>query len=461
MFAPSIYRQRRDTLCTAVGSGVVLFIGHETIGITTRDTTYPFRQDSSFLYYFGHNLPGLVGLIDVESGDHLLFGPSPDPEEFIWSGSSPSLERLAHDVGGDEGRDISTLTAYMASLVRRKVPVHYLPPYRADTKIALAQLLNCPANSVHLKASESLIRTVIEQRSIKSDLEIAEMTSALEISSAMYATAFEQARPGQREQEIKAAIEAEVLARGSRTSFSTIVTTQGHILHNRHAHAILQQGDLLLIDSGAESPLGYASDITRTFPVSGRFSPLQRDLYDLVLAAQERAINLLAPGILFRDAHLEAARIMVRGLKDMGVMQGNEDAALEQGAYALFFVHGLGHMLGLDVHDMESLGEDAVGYDADIARSSLFGLRSLRLARKVQPGFVVTVEPGCYLIPALVEKWNKEQRCADYIRYDRLHLLKGFTGIRIEDDVLIGEKGARVLSQSIPKTISEIEQVLG
>ena len=461
MFQPAIYRQRREDLCASMGSGILLFIGHDSVPVNAPDNVYPFRQDSSFLYYFGHNLPGLAGIIDAASGKHLLFGPTIDPEEVIWTGPKPSMERLAHDIGADEGRDMGTLAAYMETLVRRKAQIHYLPPYRPDTVIALAQLLGRSVTGVCQKGSDVLIRAVIAQRSIKSEDEIAEITAALDISTAMYAAAFEHARPGRTEQDIKALIESRVLARGSRTSFASIVTTQGNILHNHNADAILKKDDLLLIDSGAESPNGYASDITRTFPVSGRFSPLQKDMYAIVLAAQQRAIDILAPGILFRDAHLEAARTIVQGLKDMGVMRGNVDDAVGEGAHALFFVHGLGHMLGLDVHDMESLGEDHVGYDATVLRSSVFGLRSLRLARKVEPGFVATVEPGLYRITELIQRWKGENRCADFIRYDKLDMLNGFTGIRIEDDILVEEKGARVLGRPIPKAIPEIEQILG
>jgi Xaa-Pro aminopeptidase len=311
------------------------------------------------------------------------------------------------------------------------------------------------------KSSEELTRAVIAQRSIKTSREIDEISAALDISSAMYAKVFEHACPGRTEQEIKGLLEGEVLVRGSRTSFASIVTTRGNILHNQDANHRLESGDLLLIDSGAESPLGYASDITRTFPVSGRFSSLQKEIYTIVFEAQKRAVEILAPGVLFRHAHDVAARAIVEGFKQMGLMQGDVDDAVRAGAHALFFVHGLGHMLGLDVHDMESLGEDLVGYDDTIMRSSMFGLRSLRLARRVEPGFVVTVEPGVYVIPDLIERWKNEKRCADFIRYDKLESLQGFTGIRIEDDVLVEQTGARILSKSIPKGIGELEQILG
>ncbi len=461
MFQADVYRQRREQLCTIMESGILLFIGHDSMPVNAPGNMFPFRQDSSFLYYFGQAIPGLVGIVDIESGAHLLFGQLPDPEEFIWSGSQPSLERLAHEVGADKGLDVTSLKGYLDDLRHKGVPIHFLPPYRPDTRILLAQLIDSPVQSVDGKFSDELTRAVIAQRSIKTSQEIAEIIAALDISSAMYAKVFEHACSGRTEQEIKGLLEGEVLVRGSKTSFASIVTTHGNILHNQDANHRLEKGDLLLIDSGAESPMGYASDITRTFPVSGRFSSLQQEIYAIVLEAQKRAVETLAPGVLFRHAHDVAARAIVEGFKDMGVMQGDTDEAVQAGAYALFFVHGLGHMLGLDVHDMESLGEDLVGYGDTITRSSMFGLRSLRLARKVESGFVVTVEPGVYVIPDLIEKWRNENRCADFIRYDKLDSLRGFTGIRIEDDVLVGETGARILSKSIPKEIGELEQLLG
>lgn len=461
MFQPDIYRLRRERLSKTMGSGILLFVGHSSMPVNAPDNVFPFRQDSSFLYYFGHNVPGLVGMVDTETGEHVLFAPVPDPEAFIWSGPQPGPDKLAQEVGADRGMNITALQGYLDARVHRGAPIHFLPPYRPDTRMELANLLGLPVSRVHEQASGDLVRAVIAQRSIKTSEEIAEIAAAVDISSAMYARAFECARPGRTEQEIKGILEGEVLIRGSRTSFASIVTTRGNILHNIDANHRLEQGDLLLIDSGAESSGGYASDITRTFPVSGRFSPLQREMYAIVLEAQKQALEALAPGVFFRHVHEVAARAIVEGFKGMGVMQGDTDDAVQAGAHALFFVHGLGHMLGLDVHDMESLGEDLVGYDATISRSSQFGLRSLRLARSVEPGFVVTVEPGVYVIPALIEQWRNENRCADFIRYDKLESLHGFTGIRIEDDVLIEETGSRVLSASIPKEIKELEQVLG
>lgn len=461
MFQPDIYRQRRDVLCRAMGSGILLFVGHENVAINSPDHVVPFRQDSSFLYYFGHNVPGLVGLMDVPSGMHLLFGPSPDPEAFIWTGPQPDIDQLAREVGADKGLDMAQLPEHVAALIRKHARIHFLPPYRPDTRIVLSQLLNLPLASLDNQASMDLTRAVIAQRSVKSPLEIAEIEAALDISRAMYARAFAHACPGRTEQEVKAVLEKEVHARGSRTSFASIVTTRGNVLHNQQANRTLASGDLLLIDSGAESSNGYASDITRTFPVGGKFSSLQKDLYTVVLKAQKRAIDALAPGVMYVHAHMEAARAIVQGLKDLGVMQGNTEDAVHQGAYALFFVHGIGHMLGLDCHDMESLGEDLVGYDATISRSPQLGLRSLRLARKVQPGFVVTVEPGIYVIPELIARWSSEKRHASFIRYDRIQRLHQFTGIRIEDDVVVEQGGARILGPPIPKEVDHMEQIGG
>lgn len=457
MFAPEVYRSRRRALREKMGSGLVLFMGHEDAPRNYADNVYPFRQDSSFLYYFGQPQPGLAGLIDIDSGQEWLFGHNPTMDETIWTGPRPGVQELAERVGVLKGKKMEDLPVYLARARQSGRAVHFLPPYRGEMRLALHTLLGADCGGGDLQPSKLLIDAVIAQRSLKSEEEIAEIETALEISAAMYGHAFAAARSGRREQELAGMIEGEVLTRGSRLSFQSIVTVHGEVLHNHSANHKLKQGNLLLIDSGAESPNGYASDITRTMPVDGRFSPVQKDIYAIVLAAQHEAIRVLGPGVLFRDAHLAAARVMVAGLCDMGIMRGNVEEAVACGAHALFFVHGLGHMLGLDVHDMESLGEDRVGYDTTISRSSQFGLHALRLARKVASGFVVTVEPGLYFIPALIDSWRRQGRCSSYINYDILGSILPFGGIRIEDDVMITDTGARVLGPSIPKTISDIE----
>ncbi len=461
MFESEVYATRRQLLRDTMGSGLLLFLGHVDAPRNYGDNVYPFRQDSSFLYYFGHARPALAGVIDVESGEEWLFGHNPTMDEMIWSGPRPDVQALAERVGIAKGRDMHELAPFLEDARRKRRRVHFLPPYRADRQNMLHTLLGTDFHAPDGGASLSLIDAVIAQRSVKSEEEIAEIESALTLSHHMYSTAFDLAVPGRTEEEIAGRIEAEVLARGSRLSFQSIVTVHGEVLHNHQAREILQQGDLLLIDSGAESAKGYASDITRTLPVGGRFSGRQRDLYDIVLRAQEGAFQCLAPGVLFKDVHLAAARIMVEGLCDLGIMQGNVDEAVAAGAHALFFVHGLGHMLGLDVHDMECLGEDRVGYDASVVRSTQFGLSALRMGRRVFPGCVLTVEPGLYFIPGLIHAWQEAGRCAPFIRYDALESFLGLGGIRIEDDILVTPTGSRVLGVPIPKKIKEIEARMG
>ncbi|WP_462323535.1 aminopeptidase P family protein [Desulfoplanes sp.] len=461
MFESGVYIRRRAVLCGGMGEGILLFPGHGQVAINSPDNLYPFRQDSSFLYYFGLSVPGLVGVIDAGTGTSWLFGPPTRLEDAIWTGPVPSIGELAEQSGVDHGCGLGDLDGFLAKVCTQKATVHFLPPYRSTTRLDLERLLGLPHKTSVNGGSQPLARAVIAQRSVKSPREIEQIEAALNISSAMYSKAFGLAVPGTTEQQIKGAIEAEVVMRGARRSFAPIVTTHGHILHNPDSNNTLARGDLLLIDSGAETAMGYASDITRTLPVGGCFSSMQRDIYAVVLAAQEAAIAALAPGVPFKAAHMTAARTVVQGLKDIGLMEGDVDGAVEAGAHALFFVHGLGHMLGLDVHDMESLGEDLVGYDDQVSRSPQFGLHALRLARRVEEGFVLTVEPGIYFIPGLIGTWERKGWCSSFIRYEKLAAYHTFGGIRIEDDVLVMRDRARVLGPSIPKQIKEIERNLG
>jgi Xaa-Pro aminopeptidase len=307
--------------------------------------------------------------------------------------------------------------------------------------------------------SMELVRAVVAQRSVKDELEVAEMEGALEVTARMYRTTMAGVAAGRSEAQMAAAHVAEAMAAGCHQAFDPIVTVRGEVLHNAGYENVLAVGDLLLVDSGAEAPSGYASDITRTMPVSRRFTDQQREIYEVVLAANEAAIEAAAPGVTNRQLHLLAARTIASGLRDLGLMQGDVDEAVGAGAHALFFVHGLGHMIGLDAHDMEDLG-DLVGYEPGEDRSTQFGLAYLRLARRLEPGFVITVEPGVYFIPALIERWRADRLHRDFIRYDRLESYRGFGGVRIEDDVLITEDGCRVLGPPIPKAVDEVEEAM-
>lgn len=464
LFDVTTYIQRRSALLRALGShasGIILLPGHSESPMNYPDNCYDFRQDSTFLYFFGHNSPNLAATIDIDTGEAKLWGSDATMDEIIWSGPVPSMSERAERVGVSWGGDATALLAYTGGAASSGRSIHYLPPYRAETRERLQRLTGTAPAELERKVSQELIRAVVQVRVIKTAEEVAEIEAALEISHAMYAAALRTARPGVSERSLYGALRGIVASAGSGAhSFPTILSVRGETLHNHNHDNIMQAGDLLLIDSGAESARCYASDITRTLPVSGTFSGRQKALYETVLNAQLTGIKHATAGRRFLDAHLAAATVIVDGLKDAGLMRGNTQDAVAAGAHALFYPHGLGHMMGLDVHDMESLGEDNVGYAGELERSTQFGLRGLRLARTLREGFVLTVEPGLYFIPDLIARWQGEGRCADFINYDTAREWIGFGGIRIEDDVLVTADGPRVLGKPIPKTVSEIEDAM-
>lgn len=460
MFDASVYAKRRKKLRQQVKSGLILFLGNEESPMNYPANTYPFRQDSSFLYFFGLNTPSLAGLIDIDSGRDTVFGDDVSLEDVIWMGYLPSLKDRAQAVGIRHTVPLARIDETIAQARKKGRPIHYLPPYRGDTAARLAALLKKPAVKLKKAASVDLIKAVVSLRSTKDAGEIAEIEKALEVTRTMYLTAMQLARPGLYEHDIAGKIEGIALAHGYETAFPTILTVNGQILHNHYHGNRLDKGRLLVIDAGTSSPLGYASDITRTIPVSGEFTPKQRSVYEVVLRGQLKAIEMIGPGINYRDVHLAAARTIALGLKELGLMKGDIDEAVAAGAHALFFPHGLGHMLGLDVHDMEGLGENYVGYDETIERSKQFGLAYLRLARQLKPGFVLTVEPGIYFIPALIDRWKAENKFKSFINYVKVEAYRNFGGIRIEDDVVVTIDGCRVLGKPIPKTVKDIEKTM-
>jgi Xaa-Pro aminopeptidase len=333
-----------------------------------------------------------------------------------------------------------------------------LPPYRALTARVLGELLKIPHKDLKAKASGAFIKAVVDQRLVKSKEEIKEIEGALEVTRDMYLAAMKLAKPGRYEREVSGAMEGIALSRGYRLAFPPIVTVDGQTLHNHYHGNLLTKGRLLVMDVGAESEMSYACDITRTVPVGGKFNRRQKDVYDIVLSGQETAIRAMKPGVMFKDVHLKAAGTMARGLKDLGLMKGDAAEAVAKGAHALFFPHGLGHNMGLDVHDMEDLGENHVGYNDSVKRSDQFGLAYLRMARELRPGYVMTVEPGIYFIPALVEKWRKEKKHLEFIAYEKVEKFLDLGGVRLEDDVLVTEKGRRVLGPPIPKAPADVEK---
>jgi len=458
MFKAETYIERRKLLKKQVGSGLLLFLGNEESPMNYPANTYHFRQDSSFLYFFGLDSPGLAAVVDIDESKAVLFGDDIGIEDIIWMGHLPKMKDRALEVGVRHTAPRSAFGDAVRKALAAGRPVHYLPPYRADSAQALSDLLGVPVKDLKSKASLELIKAVVDQRLFKSREEVREMETALAVTREMYLAAMKLAKPGRYEREVSGAMEGIALSRGMRLAFPPIVTINGQTLHNHYHGNMLVKGRLLVVDTGAESALSYACDITRTIPVGGRFNRRQKDVYEIVLAGQETAIRAMKPGVMFKDIHLATARVMASGLKDLGLLKGDVDAAVAAGAHALFFPHGLGHNMGLDVHDMEDLGENNVGYDKTVERSGQFGLAYLRMAKELRPGHVMTVEPGLYFIPALVEKWRKEKKFREFIAYDEVEKFLDFGGARIEDNVLITEKGHKVLGPPIPKTVADIEK---
>jgi len=459
MFDSKIYIQRRKRLKEKIQSGVILFLGNEESPMNYPQNPYHFRQDSTFLYFFGLDSPSLAAVIDVENDKDIIFGDDVDIEDIIWMGFLPSLKERALMAGVGETEPSSKLEETVKGAAQQGKKVHFLPPYRPEIKLKISQLLGLDPDTLKDNSSEDLIKAVVEQRAVKIDEEIEEMEKAHSIAYEMHTTAMRMAKPGVYEKEIVGKMEGIVLSYGCNISFPTILTINGQILHNHYHGNMLEEGRLLVNDSGAESELHYAADITRTVPVGGKFTQKQKEIYEIVFNSVENAIRSIKPGIQYRDVHLQTARIIASGLKDIGLMKGDVEEAVNAGAHALFFPHGLGHMIGLDVHDMEDIGEDYVGYDDKTKRSDQFGLAYLRMARELQPGYVMTAEPGIYFIPALIEKWKGEGKFRDFIDYEKVEEYRDFGGIRIEDDVLVTETEYRVLGRSIPKSVEEIEEI--
>lgn len=459
MFDSRIYSTRRNELRKKLDSGVALFIGNVEAPMNYPANTYHFRQDSDFLYFFGIDLPGFAGMIDFESGRDTLFGNDFDVDDIIWMGPQPTVKDLALSCGISHTGTMRELESAVSDALKKKRKIHFLPPYRGETKMTLGRLFSENPCQMSSEASIDLIRAVVAMRSIKSDEEIAEIEKAVDIAGEMHVTAMKLCRDQVSEQEIFGAIEGVAYAKGAGTSFPIILSMNGQTLHNHNHSNILELGRMMVTDAGAESLMHYASDITRTTPVGGKFGPLQKDIYEIVLKANMDAIDATRPGVSNRDVHFIACRTLSEGLKDLGLMKGDIDEAVEEGAHALFMPHGIGHMLGLDVHDMEALGENFVGYNDEIKRSDQFGTAFLRFALPYKPGHVFTIEPGCYFIPELIEKWKSEKKFTDFVDYGKIDRYMSTGGIRIEDDVMITSDGHRVLGKPIPKTVEEVEQV--
>jgi Xaa-Pro dipeptidase len=454
---PEIYRGRRNKIRSGMAGGAILWLGAGLQSRNYADNTYPFRQDSHFLYYTGLAKPDLAMLSFPDSDHDILFYKPTSMDEIIWSGAGQSQEEMAGSAGIHIVEDMDRLKDYLAKTRTQGNTIYYLPPYSYSSLFRAAQLLDIDLSQVAVKSSQALMEQVAIQRSVKSAEEIAEIKDALGITDRMHRACMAAARPGVREYELAGIIQGIALSHNRQQAYSPIVTVHGEILHNHSYEGLLAEGQLVLNDSGAESPRYYASDITRTFPVGGRFTSVQAEIYQLVLRMQLDAIDTIKPGISYRDVHLSACRILAEGMRSIGLMKGNPSDAVDAGAHALFFPHGIGHMMGLDVHDIEDLG-DIVGYKKKDARSGQFGLNALRLSRPLETGFVLTVEPGIYFIPALIDRWQNERLHAEFINYDKLDAFRNFGGIRIEDNILVSPTGALILGPGIPKTIPEVEE---
>ncbi len=459
MFSTETYIERRKKLKGLVKSGIIFFPGNVETPMNYSANIYRFRQDSSFLYYWGLDAPNLAAIIDLENDKEIIFGNDREIDDVVWMGPEKPLAERAKRVGVNNTEPFNNIDDALQSAIKNGRKVHFLPQYQSEIKLQFASWLGIRPRSINDYSSKELIKAVVSQRSIKSDAEVDQIEEALAISYEMNILAMKFAQPGMIEREVFGAVEGLALGMGSGVSFPIIFSVHGETLHNHHHDNEMKDGDILVLDSGAESTLHYASDITRSFPVNGKFTDKQKEIYNIVLESQLKAIEAIAPGKTFKDIHLLTAKVIADGLKNIGLMKGNIDDAVKEGAHALFFPHGLGHMMGLDVHDMEGLGEGFVGYDEKIKRSDQFGLAYLRLGKKLDPGFVLTVEPGIYFIPQLFANWKKENKHADFINYDKVENYLDFGGIRIEDDVLVTEEGQKVLGKvPIPKTVEEVEE---
>lgn len=457
MFTADTYTQRRARLKADLGGGIALFLGNDEAAMNYAANVYPFRQDSTFLYFWAVDQPGLAAVIDIDNGIEAVVGEEATMADVVWSGPLPSLRDRAAQAGVNRTLTPAELQSLLTTAGAQGRTVHFLAPYRPEHTLKLSSWLGLPAADIKAQRSVALHKAVIAQRSYKSAEEVAAMEAAVAVSQRMYDAAMRVARPGAFEYQVVGAIANAALGAGATLSFPPICSVHGETLHNPHYGNQLSAGDVLVLDSGAAVASHYASDITRTLPIGGTFSSQQRLVYEMVLRAQVSAIEAVRPGVPYRDIHLAAARSFVMDLTAAGLMQGDADAAVAAGAHALFFPHGLGHMIGLDVHDMENLGEDLVGYGPDFTRSEQFGLGYLRLARTLEPGFALTVEPGLYFIPALIDQWKAEGTHAAFLNFSEIEKFRDARGYRIEDDVLVTEDGHRVLGPAIPKTADAVE----
>ena len=462
MFSIETYVNRRIELKKLVKSGIILLFGNNESPVNyPNNGYYPFRQDSTFRYYFGLERDGLVGVIDIENDSEILIGDDIDIDDIIWYGSVNSVSDLAASCGMKKSAPMKQLQIICNEALKLKRPIHFLPPYRHDNKLQIFDLLGIHPNQQKESASVELIKAVVKMRSTKEQQEIDEIDQACSIGYKMHTTAMRLTKPGLTEKYVGGMVNGVANAYGSMVSFATIFTQHGEIMHGTPSWNKLEDGRLALCDCGAENRNGYCSDNTRTFPVNGKFTQKQLEIYKIVEECHDYALELSKPGIRYYDVHMGVCRLMTERLKELGLMKGDVDEAVKAGAHALFLPHGLGHMMGMDVHDMEGLGQNCVGFDDDIQPSTQFGTNCLRMGRKLEKGFVVTDEPGIYFIPALIDDWRAKGLHQDFINYDKVEGYKDFGGIRIEDDILITDNGCRFLGEErIPYHPKDVEEYM-
>lgn len=454
MFSAETYKARRAELKKRLGRGVILFLGNDLVGYNYHDNEYEFRQDSTFLYFFGLNHDGLNAIIDIDNDREIIFGDELTIDDIVWTGNLPTLHEMAAQAGVGDVRPSADLKPYLEKARAAAAPIHYIPYYRAEHDLKLLHFLDLLPGGI--TPSLPLIKAIVDMRNHKTPEEIAEIEKACAVTAEMHKAAMAAARPGLKEYEMKAIVENVAARHGMHISFPTIATVHGEILHNHSYGNTLESGQLFLLDAGAETPMGYAGDMSSTSPVDMKYTPRQKVIYDLQQAASAAAVKMLRPGVPFYDVHLQAARTIAEGLKGLGLMKGDVEEAIHAGAHALFFPTGLGHMMGLDVHDMENFGEVWVGYDGK-PKSTVFGFKSLRLARPLEEGFVFTIEPGIYFMPELTQLWKSEGRHKDFINYDEAEKWLGFGGVRNEEDYLVTADGHRRLGPGIPMTTEAVE----
>ena len=460
MFSKEIYVARRARLKKLVGDGLILFFGHnESPANCPNNPFYPFRQDASFLYYFGLNRDGLVGVIDVDNDRETLVGDDIDIEDIVWYGSVDSVADMAASTGVAHTAPMKQLQEIVNEAKRKGQAIHFLPIYRHDIQIQAMDLLGIHPSKLQAAASLKLIHAVVEMRSTKQPEEIEELDKAAIIGYKMHTTGMRLTKPGLTEKYVAGQIDGVAHSYGKMVSFPTIYSQHGEIMHGNPSTAVLESGRLVLQDAGAESLSGYCSDNTRTYPVNGKFTQRQLDVYTIVEECHDMVLDLAKPGVKYADVHFAVCRHIFDGMKALGLAKGNTEDAVREGAHAMFLPHGLGHMMGMDCHDMEGIGQIYVGFDEE-TRPNLeqFGTNCLRMGRRLQEGFVVTDEPGIYFIPALIDDWRASGHCKEFLNFDRLDEYKDFGGIRIEDDVLITKDGCRFLGKDrIPYHPKDVE----